>query len=173
MGAGGMGRRRPMGVDHLFCGNALAALDACGRLLLPAFVRAAADRGSDAQAMIIGPHEIYPCLTGYARGYAPFLLGELERRRLHDEASGAGAAAHHARAHLFFGAPEPAPYDPSGRMVIPRAMRRKGRIGDLALFVGAGGTFEIWNPDLAREAGDEALRELAASRLHELSLTTS
>jgi len=77
------------------------------------------------------------------------------------------------RAHLFFGAPEPAPYDSSGRMVIPLAMRRKGRIDDLALFVGAGGTFEIWNPDLAREAGDEALRELAAWRLDELSLTTS
>jgi MraZ protein len=162
-----------MGVDHLFCGNALAALDARGRLLLPAFIRAAADRGSDAQAMIIGPHEIHPCLTGYAHGYAPFLFGELERRRLRDEAAGAGAAAHHARAHLFFGAPEPAPYDSSGRMVIPLAMRRKGRIDDLALFVGAGGTFEIWNPDLAREAGDEALRELAAWRLDELSLTTS
>ena len=158
-----------MQVDHLFSGNALAALDAYGRLILPAFVRTAVDRRSDASAIFLGPHEIHPCLTGYARGYAPFLFGELERRRLRDEAAGAGVAAHHARAHLFFGAPEEAPYDSSGRMVVPLTMRRRGRIEDLALFVGAGATFEIWNPDLAREANDEALRELAAWRLDELS----
>ena len=44
---------------------------------------------------------------------------------------------------------------------------RKGRIDDLALFVGVGGTFEIWNPRLALESGDSDLRELAAYRLEE------
>lgn len=160
-------------MEVLFSGNALAALDARGRLLLPSFVRARLDRSSDAQAILIGPHEIHSCLTGYAHGYAPFLFRELERRRLCDEAAGAGLGPHHARARLFFGAPEQASYDSSGRMTLPQAMRRRGRIEDLALFVGAGGTFEIWNPDVARESGDEALRELAASRLDELSLTAS
>jgi MraZ protein len=46
-------------------------------------------------------------------------------------------------------------------------MRRKGRIEDQALFVGVGGTFEIWNPKLALESGDTDLRELAAFRLEE------
>jgi MraZ protein len=46
-------------------------------------------------------------------------------------------------------------------------MRRKGKIEDLALFVGAGGTFEIWNPKIALESGDPDLRELAAYRLEE------
>jgi len=50
-------------------------------------------------------------------------------------------------------------------------MRRKGRIEDLALFVGVGGTFEIWNPHVALEHGDEDLRELAAYKLEEKGLS--
>jgi MraZ protein len=46
-------------------------------------------------------------------------------------------------------------------------MRRKGRIGDLALFVGVGGTVEIWNPRIALEQGDRDLKEIAAWRLEE------
>ena len=30
-------------------------------------------------------------------------------------------------------------------------MRRKGEIGDLALFLGTGETFQIWNPELLLE----------------------
>jgi len=51
-------------------------------------------------------------------------------------------------------------------------MRRKGRIEDLALFVGVGGTFEIWNPSLALESGDEDLRDLAAFRLEKRGMAT-
>jgi MraZ protein len=50
-------------------------------------------------------------------------------------------------------------------------MRRKGRIEELALFVGVGGTFEIWNPQLALESGDEDLQALAAYRLEERGLS--
>ena len=50
-------------------------------------------------------------------------------------------------------------------------MRRRGKIEDLALFVGTGGTFEIWNPHLALESGDADLRELAAFRLEERGLS--
>jgi MraZ protein len=59
------------------------------------------------------------------------------------------------------------PYDSSGRIILPPMMRRKGQIEDQALFVGVGGTFEIWNPKLALESGDAELRELAAFRLEE------
>ncbi len=50
-------------------------------------------------------------------------------------------------------------------------MRRKGKIEDLALFVGVGGTFEIWNPYVALESGDEDLRDLAAYRLEERGIS--
>jgi MraZ protein len=67
----------------------------------------------------------------------------------------------------MFGMTEDVPYDPSGRIVLPPMMRRKGGIEDLALFVGVGGIVEIWNPRIALVEGDRDLKEIAAWRLEE------
>jgi len=40
-------------------------------------------------------------------------------------------------------------------------MRRKGRIGECALFIGTGGSFEVWSLEVAREARDDDVRALA------------
>ena len=61
---------------------------------------------------------------------------------------------------------EEVPYDSIGRS-LPPMMRRKGKIEDLALFVGIGGVVEIWNPRLALEVGGADLKEIAAYRLEE------
>ena len=157
-------------LEHLFNGSALNAVDAKGRLSIPAFIRSVVERRSDAKAVVIGAHEVDPCLTAYDRGFARHLHAENERRRLLEETQGAAPESHFSRARRTFGLTEDVPYDPSGRIILPPMMRRKGRIEDLALFVGVGGTFEIWNPHLALEHGDEDLRELAAYRLEEKGL---
>lgn len=154
-----------MELEHLFNGSALNTVDAKGRLSVPAFIRSVVERRSEAKAIVIGAHEVDPCLTAYDRNYARILYQENERRRLQEE--GADPQAHFARARRTFGITEEVPYDTSGRIVLPPMVRRKGRIEELALFVGTGGTFEIWNPKLALESGDEELRELAAYRLEE------
>jgi MraZ protein len=156
-------------LEHLFNGSALNAVDAKGRLSIPAFIRSVVERRSDAKAIVVGAHEVDPCLTAYDRGYSRHLHIENERRRLLEEGqSGSGDnVGHFRRARRTFGLTEDVPYDPSGRIILPPMMRRKGRIEDLALFVGVGGTFEIWNPLTALEHGDEDLRELAAYRLEE------
>ena len=159
------GDRSRVELEHLFNGSALNAVDAKGRLSVPAFIRSVVERRSDSRTLIIGAHEVDPCLTAYDRNYARNLFQEAERRRLIEEA--ADPRAHFARARRTFGVTEEVPYDSSGRIVLPTLMRRKGRIEDLALFVGTGGTFEIWNPQLALESGDADLRELAAYRLEE------
>jgi MraZ protein len=48
-------------------------------------------------------------------------------------------------------------------------MRRKGEIGDLALFLGTGETFQIWNPDLLLKDAriPEDLKDIARFRLDE------
>jgi transcriptional regulator MraZ len=154
-------------LEHLFNGSALSAVDAKGRLSVPAFIRGVIERRSDAKAVVIGTHEVSPCLNAYDRGYAKYLFTENERRRLIEEAQGGDVAAHHARARRTFGLTEDVPYDTSGRIILPPMMRRKGQIEELALFVGIGGTFEIWNPHLALKSDDEDLRDLAAYRLEE------
>ncbi|MFN3944387.1 MAG: division/cell wall cluster transcriptional repressor MraZ [Allosphingosinicella sp.] len=159
-----------MELEHLFNGSALNAVDAKGRLSVPAFIRGVVERRSDAKAVVIGAHEVDPCLTAYDRGYARILHAENERRRLLEESRGGDTAEHFARARRTFGITEDVPYDTSGRIILPPMMRRKGQIEDLALFVGTGGTFEIWNPYLALKSADEGLRELAAYRLEEKGL---
>ena len=159
--------RADVELEHLFNGSALSAVDAKGRLSVPSFIRGVVERRSDAKAIVIGVHEVSPCLNAYDRGYARNLFAENVRRGLAEEAKGGDLAAHHARARRTFGMTEDVPYDTSGRIILPQMMRRKGQIEDLALFVGIGGTFEIWNPRLAPESGDEELRDLAAFLLEE------
>jgi MraZ protein len=122
------------------------------------------ESGAGTGRMMVGAHESDPCLTAYDAKRTPSIEAEVERRRLRDEATGAPAADHYARIRRAFGFVEDAPIE-GGRLHLPEIMRRKGRIGDRVLFVGTGGGFEIWNPQIAREAGDEALRELAEYRL--------
>jgi MraZ protein len=51
-------------------------------------------------------------------------------------------------------------------------MRRKGKIEDLALFLGAGETFQIWNPALllADKSIPEDLKDIVRYRLEERGL---
>jgi MraZ protein len=119
---------------------------------------------SSAGVVTLGAHESDPCLTAYEPGHAPVLQAELERRRLRDEAAGAGTDKHHMRARRAFGFVEDAEVE-GDRLALPPMMRMRGRIGELVLFVGTGATFEIWNPEVALEEGDEGLRELAGYRL--------
>ena len=156
-----------MELEHLFNGSALNAVDAKGRLSVPAFIRGVVERRSDAKAIVIGQHAVDSCLTAYDRGYGRHLQAEIERKRLLEEQQGGDASAHFARARRTFGVTEDVPYDTSGRIILPPMMRRKGQIEELALFVGVGGTFEIWNPRLALESDDQDLRDLAEFRLEE------
>ena len=73
---------------------------------------------------------------------------------------------------MAFGASEEVPYDSSGRIVLPPMMRRKGQIDDLALFIGAGETFHIWNPKLFLDDANvpEDLKDIARFRLEERGL---
>lgn len=154
-----------MAVEHLFRGNALNAVDAKGRLSVPAFIRQKIERRSDEKVIVLGPHEVYPCLVGYDANFGGVIFADNERRRLLEEAVDPGA--HYARAHRTFGATEEASYDTSGRIILPPRMRRKGQIEDLALFVGVGGTFEIWNPQVALQSGDADLIDIASYWLEE------
>jgi MraZ protein len=150
---------------HLFSGNALDAVGQDGRVRLPPFVLETLSRRSDGRRIVFGAHESAPCLIAYDPGHRRALSEDVERRRRLAETLGLPDEDHHARARRAFGFAEEADYDARGRVALPRMMRRRARIADLAFFVGTGGAFEIWDPALAREAGGEALREMAEYRL--------
>lgn len=140
-------------------------MEADGQIRLPAFVRRAL--GGAGNELIFGLHEHAPCLAGYDSGYEARLAEDIERRRLRDEEQGAEPMLHEARLRRVFAFAEGTGIAGNGACRLPARLRRRGRIDGLALFVGTGGSFEIWNPSLALEAGDEVLRGLAADMLAE------
>jgi transcriptional regulator MraZ len=134
----------------LFGGNALAAVDAAGRLRLPSFILETLARRSEGRRIVFGAHDSDACLNAYDPAYRMALSGRDGSRRV-------------------FGFAEETEFDASGRVTLPAMMRWKGRIGALALIVGTGGAFEVWNPELALAAGDPELREMAEYRLHDFT----
>jgi MraZ protein len=153
-------------VEHLFSGSALCAVDRHGRVALPPFVRTMLERRSAGRAVLFAPHETDPCVSAFDRPYAGLLHSDTERRRMADEQAGVAPAAHHARTRRIFGLAEEADFDGRGRLTLPPMTRRRSGITSQALFVGAGGSFEVWNPEAALASDDAALRELAAFHLN-------
>ena len=163
-----------MAVEHLFQGSALNAVDAKGRVSVPSFMRGVIEKRSDAKALVLAKHDSYPCISAYDRGYAAIQHAKLERLYEREETDPASLAAYHGRNMLAFGSTEDVPYDSGGRIILPTMMRRKGGIEDLALFIGAGETFHIWNPQTFLGSPDvhEDMKDIARYRMEERGLTS-
>jgi DNA-binding transcriptional regulator/RsmH inhibitor MraZ len=156
-----MKRIEPKMTTSLIHGSALCDVDTDGNVAIPAFLAEALDGDSE---LLVSKHGTDGCLVGYDRDYLKELSLRTEARRIAGEARGEDARKHHARLRRTFGVVEKMPR--AGATIrIPAAMRHLGRIGGLALFVGTGDGFEIWNPDLAIENEDEQFRDLAAFQL--------
>lgn len=151
-------------MTSLFFGSELVAVDEAGNVVVPQFLSEGLGDPSASAELLLSKHETEGCLIGYGREHLDELKTRAERRRLADEAAERDARGHYHRQRRTFGLVEKAPRTGT-TLRIPPAMRHLGKIGALALFVGAGDNFEIWNPELALESGDEMFRDLAAYRL--------
>ena len=164
-----------MGVafEHLFQGSALNAIDAKGRLSVPAFLRSVIEKRSECKTLVLAKHDTYPCVSAYDRGYAAVQHAKLERLYEREEGDPAALAVYHQRNMLAFGSTEEVPYDSGGRIILPPMMRRKGGLEDLALFLGTGETFQIWNPQtlLSDKNIPEDLKDICRYRLEERGIS--
>ena len=156
-----------MDEQHLYDGSALNSVDGKGRLSVPSSFRAMVERRSGDKIIVIGKHEVDPCLVAYDVNYKKSVLADVNRLKLRDEEQGVDRRAHHSRNRRAFALTESCAWDSSGRIVLPTMMRRIAKIEDLVLFVAAGETFELWNPHVALESGDADLAELAAIQLEQ------
>ena len=158
-----------MALEHLFQGSALNAVDGKGRVSIPAFLRSVIERRGDARTIVLAKHEAFPCLSAYDPGYAALKHAKLERLLEKEETSPDAQLEYQQRNLMAFAATEEVPYDSSGRILMPPMMRRKGEIGDLALFLGTGETFQIWNPQLLLDEPriPDDLKDIARFRLEE------
>jgi MraZ protein len=156
-------------LEHLFQGSALNAVDAKGRVSVPAFLRSVIERRGDARTITLAKHEAFPALSAYDPAYAALKHSKLERLLEKEETNPDAQLDYEQRNLMAFAATEEVPYDTSGRIVLPPMMRRKGQIEELALFLGAGETFQVWNPKLflAEPKIPEDMKDIARFRLEE------
>ena len=161
-----------MALEHLFQGSALNAVDAKGRVSVPAFLRSVIERRGDAKTIVLAKHEAFACLSAYDPAYAALKHQKLERQFEKEETNPDAQLEYQQRNLMAFAATEETPYDTSGRIVLPPMMRRKGKIEELALFLGTGETFQIWNPAVFLEDAriPEDLKDIARFRLEERGL---
>lgn len=144
-------------IKDFFHGSALNAVDAKGRVSLPATFRTVIERRTHRalipgefpatdKTILLGEHERMPCLQGFDPAYSPMLHTYVEQRV---DAAGAEAdrmsAMDDAQMDVF-GAANPVAYDDAGRMVLSPLLRALSGIEGLAFFLGAGATFQIWHP---------------------------
>jgi len=164
-----MGSGLVVALEHLFQGSALNAVDGKGRVSIPAFLRSVIERRGDARTIVLAKHEAFPCLSAYDPGYAALKHAKLERLLEKEETNPDAQLDYQQRNLMAFAATEEVPYDSSGRILMPPMMRRKGEIGDLALFLGTGETFQIWSPQrlLDDPRIPEDLKDIARFRLEE------
>ena len=64
--------------EHLFRGSALNAVDAKGRLSVPAFIRQKIERRSDEKVLVLSSHPQFECLMGYDAYHATAMLDKAE-----------------------------------------------------------------------------------------------
>ena len=158
-----------MALEHLFQGSALNAVDAKGRVSVPAFLRAVIERRGDARTIVLAKHDAFPALSAYDPAYAALKHAKIERLLEKQETDPAAELEYARRTMMAFGASEEVPYDSSGRIIVPPMMRKNGQLGDLALFIGVGETFQIWNPKLFLADANipEDMKDIARFRLEE------
>jgi MraZ protein len=160
-------------VGELFVGNALSALDAKSRASLPADFRATIDRrarrshepGEEAPERLIRlvEHPNHPCLQGFDPLHEQIMMAQLEQRVSQmDDVDPINALDDEFLES--FGTATSVGYDPSGRFVLPSPLRNRAglELGGIALFFGAGQTFQIWNPDRFRIAFQDRRRAINA-----------
>src|SRR5688572_6212741 len=164
--------RWDVALEHLFQGSALNAVDAKGRVSVPAFLRSVIERRGDARTIVLAKHDSFPALSAYDPAYAALKHAKLERLLEKQETDPSAELDYARRTMMAFGATEEVPYDSSGRIILPPMMRRKGQVEDLALFIGVGETFQSWNPRLllADKNVPDDMKDIARFRLEERGL---
>lgn len=149
-----------MAEREIFQGFALQAVDPKGRVAIPADLRVAAERNSEDRQVVVGLHARDRCLSAHDVAWSKQKYDRIDRREQAAEDKGEDTDTTAKR--RAFGRVEKAPFDDSGRFVIPPFFKMKAGIGKWAFFNGSGDTFEIWAPEvLLNEAGaDPELKEI-------------
>jgi MraZ protein len=134
-------------------------IDAKGRVSIPASFRAVLGK-EGVEEIFCYPHLDRPALEAGGTRLVSKIKGILEDFPIDSPERDEIATA-------YFGESEKIKIDPDGRTVLPKRLRDHAGITDVAVFVGLGDKFQIWEPAAYDEFRAEA-RERARSYRREL-----
>jgi MraZ protein len=146
-----------------YIGYALQAIDAKGRVAIPADLRGQLETNSAEKRVFVDLHEDESCLIGFDRGWVNLLRDQINADHSFEREKDRDFDMSMARRAALVSA-EPASFDASGRFILPAFLKDISGLGDWAFFAGALDYFEIWNPAKLLEsprAPDRAKRLVA------------
>jgi MraZ protein len=169
-----------LAVHDQFRGKALNAVDAKGRVSVPADYRGAIqtrhrrlvmqdgfdpnaddadERRRTGKVVILIKDPTQPCLMAFDNAYARDYRRIIDER--HADKAGLSREAAIRKDLTFFGSAEDMPWDVNGRIVLPPRIRAKAGITDFVYFFGLSDTFGLWNPATFVECHQEEFPDLA------------
>lgn len=139
-----------MAIRGRYQGHGIGLVDSDkGRVAIPNALRATlaanaprAD-GKDGGTIVIGVHEVSPCLVAYDPAWVELKGAQLDA---HEAAHTAADGSYDYNIQRRAMAGEAVPFDGSGRFVMPGFPRFHANIGEHAFFFGANNRIEIWDP---------------------------
>ena len=141
-------------------------IDRKGRVSVPATFRAAlSGGGSNLPPIICYPSHQYACIEGMAQS-------ELERMIADAEGKPKFSRERRMLEGMFSRMSE-LPFDSEGRVMLPENLTRHAGITDIAMFVGCGGTFQVWEPERFNLRDTELDAELAEMTRREEAMAAS
>jgi len=167
-------------ISDQFRGKALNAVDAKGRVSVPADYRGAIqmrhrrlilqdgfdpyadepdERRRTGKIVILVKDPVQPCLMAFDNAYSRAYRDTIDSR--HADKTGVEREAAVRKDLTFFGSSEDMPWDVNGRIVLPPRIRAKAGISDFVYFFGLSDTFGLWNPATFVEVHKEEFPDLA------------
>jgi MraZ protein len=139
----------------VFLGRHINRIDKKGRVSVPKpFRDALATQGSD--GVYVFPSFKYPALEAAGQGFIQRFVESLDTLDLFSDDQDDLAATVLANT-------APLPYDPEGRVILPKSLMDHANLLEEAVFVGRGSRFQIWSP-AAYEAHNEQAFARARAR---------
>lgn len=135
-----------------FIGQHENKIDRKGRVSVPSKFRAQLAK-EDFQGVVVYPSPKYPALEGMSFRRIEQIAASLDDLDMLSDKADDLAATILAEAREL-------PFDGEGRIMLPRELLDEMGIGETALFVGHGPTFQIWAPEDYRKHRDGARQRI-------------
>ena len=140
----------------LFLSSYENRLDSKGRISVPASFRASLNNEKFA-GVVLYRSFTNNCIEGLSMSRMESLVAATDKMGVFDNTLDDLST-------MLFADARPLQFDVTGRIVIPADLLAHAGIGDTALFVGRGNSFQIWDPAAFRAAQEKSLKNLRASR---------